>query len=99
MKVVWSAWALQQLEEIHQWYAANATPAVADHIIVEILDAIRLLAQFPHGGQVEPWLQHHGLDHRRVVVGNHKVVYLVTPDEVRVIDVFDARQDPQRMRT
>ena len=98
MKVVWSAWALQQLDEIHAWYRTQASAAVADHIVEDILAVTRLLEQFPYGGQVEPWLAQQGLGHRRVVVGNYKVVYRVLEDEVRIVDVFDSRQDPLKMK-
>ena len=97
MKVVWSAWALRQVDEIHVWYSTEATPAVADRIVEDILAVAVLLEQFPFGGQMEPWLEHKGLGHRRVVVGNFKVVYRVHQDEVRIVDVFDARQDPGKM--
>ncbi len=98
MKVVWSAWALRQLDEIHAWYSAEASPTVADRIIEDILAGTSLLEQFPFGGQVEPWLEHQGLGHRRVVVGNYKVVYQVHEEEVRIVDVFDGRQDPGKMK-
>lgn len=98
MRVVWSAWALQQLDEIHAWYTAEASPTVADGIVSEILAVTSLLEHFPFGGQVEPWLEHQGQGHRRVVVGNYKVVYRVVVEEVRVVDVFDARQDPGKMK-
>ena len=97
MKVVWSAWALRQVDEIHAWYSTEATPAVADRIVEDILAVAELLQQFPFGGQMEPWLEHKGLGHRRVVVGNYKVVYRVHQDEGRIVDVFDARQDPGKM--
>lgn len=80
MKVVWSAWALQQLDEIHAWYCTQASPSVADGIVENVLTVTRLLERFPFGGQVEPWLDHQGLGHRRVVVGNYKVVYRVLED-------------------
>ena len=98
MKVVWSAWALQQLDEIHAWYTAEASPTVADRIVSEILAVTSLLQQFPFGGQVEPWSGHQGLGHRRVVVGSYQVVYRVLEEEVRIVDVFDARQDPGKMK-
>ena len=98
MKVVWSAWALRQLDEIHAWYSAEASPTVADRISEDILAGTSLLEQVPFGGQVEPWLEHQGLGHRRVVVGNHKVVYRVHEEEVRIVDVFDGRQDPGKMK-
>ena len=40
---------------------------------------------------------HTSLGHRRVVVGNYKVVYRVLEEEeVRIVDVFDSRQDRTR---
>lgn len=98
MKVVWSAWALQQLDEIYAWYRTQAAAAVADRIVEDILAVTRLLEQFPYGGQVEPWLEHQGFGHRRLVVRNYKVVYRVIEDEVRIVDVFDSRQDPGKMK-
>ncbi len=98
MNVVWSAWSLQQLDEIHEWYRTQASAAVADRIVEDILAVTRLLEHVPNGGQVEPWLEDQDLGHRRVVVRNYKVVYRVLKDEVRIIDVFDSRQDPQKMK-
>jgi plasmid stabilization system protein ParE len=98
VRVVWSAWSLQQLDEIHAWYRTQASPVVADRIAEDILAVTRLLEQFPYGGQVEPWLEQQGLGHRRAVVGNYKVVYRVLEAEVRMVDVFDSRQDPGKMK-
>ena len=98
MRVVWSAWSLQQLDEIHEWYRTQASAAVADRIVEDILAVTRLLEQFPYGGQIEPWLEDQDLGHRRVVIRNYKVVYRILEDAVRIVDVFDSRQDPQKMK-
>ncbi len=98
MNVVWSAWAQRQLDEIHAWHCTAASPAVADRIVDDILAVTHLLEQFPFGGQVEPWLEHKRQGHRRVVVGNYKIVYRVHQEEVRIVDVFDSRQDPGKMK-
>ena len=71
---------------------------MADRIVSDILAVTRLLEQFPYGGQMEPWLVHTGQGHRRVVVGHYKVIYHVVEDAIRIVDVFDSRQDPERMR-
>ncbi|MBK9417484.1 MAG: type II toxin-antitoxin system RelE/ParE family toxin [Flavobacteriales bacterium] len=47
---------------------------------------------------MEPWLEHKGHGHRRVVVGNYKIVYRVHQEAVRIVDVFDSRQDPGKMK-
>jgi plasmid stabilization system protein ParE len=43
VRVVWSAWALRQLDEIRAWYSAETTPTVADRIIEDILAGTSLL--------------------------------------------------------
>ena len=97
MNVIWSAWALAQLEQLHDWHCAEASQEVADRIVVGIFAVTRQLEELPYSGQFEPWLEHQGLGHRRVVVGNYKVVYRVLEEEVRIVDVFDSRQDPDKM--
>ncbi|MBL7963011.1 MAG: type II toxin-antitoxin system RelE/ParE family toxin [Flavobacteriales bacterium] len=77
MKVVWSRYALDRLEEIHTYLVREAGERVADRTIANVLDAVALLTQFPLGGQVEPWLEHMGLGHRRAVVGHYKVIYRI----------------------
>ena len=99
MRVLWSEWALLQLDEIHAYYTAGANADVADRIVASILETTLLLERFPFGGQMEPWLEHVGQGHRRLVIGNYKVIYQVVEDIVRIIDVFDSRQDPEKMRT
>ncbi|MBK7946812.1 MAG: type II toxin-antitoxin system RelE/ParE family toxin [Flavobacteriales bacterium] len=98
MKVVWSDWALDQLDEIHTFLELEASERIADRTVAKILEAVALLQQYPLGGQVEPWLEHKGLGHRRAVVGNYKLIYRIHKNEIRITDVFDARQDPGKMR-
>ena len=86
------------MDEIHTYLEQEAGIQVARRTISKITDAVLLLTQFPRGGQIEPWLEHKGLDHRRAVVGNYKVVYRIDKQEIKIIDVFDARQDPKKMK-
>ena len=98
MKVIWSDWALDRLDEIHSYLEEKANERIADHTVVKVLEGVALLAQYPYGGQVEPWLEHKGLGHRRFVVRNYKVVYRIHRNEIWITDVFDARQDPRKMK-
>lgn len=98
MKIVWSDWALDRLDEIHSYLEKEAGQRVADSTVAKVLEAVALLKQYPRGGQVEPWLEHKGLGHRRAVVGNYKVIYRIHENEIRITDVFDARQDPGKMK-
>lgn len=98
MKILWSDWALDRLDEIHTYLSLEASDRIADRTVANILEGVALLKQYPRGGQVEPWLEHKELGHRRVVIGNYKVIYRIHVSEIRITDVFDARQDPGRMK-
>jgi mRNA-degrading endonuclease RelE of RelBE toxin-antitoxin system len=37
------------------------------------------------------------LQHRRLIVGNYKIIYLIEDDVVYISDIFDTRQDPKKM--
>lgn len=37
------------------------------------------------------------MGHRRLVVGHFKIIYRILPGEIIVLDIFDSRQDPDRM--
>lgn len=56
------------------------------------------LRHHPGAGQFEPELEDLGEGHRRWVAGNYKIVYLIHGYVIRVTDIFDARQDPRKMR-
>lgn len=48
----------------------------------------------PFIGQVEDLLIHLKKDYRYLVSGNYKIIYLVKPESVEIINVYDTRQDP-----
>ncbi|WP_394331466.1 type II toxin-antitoxin system RelE/ParE family toxin [Williamwhitmania taraxaci] len=64
----------------------------------QILDAADSLSLHPLKGQKEHSLKHLGLDHRRLVTGHHKIVYRVIGEHIYITDIFDSRQDPEKMK-
>jgi len=97
VRVQVSQYAAQQLDGIWDYYAAEAGERVADRITKKVVDDIDRLVDHPRGGQYEPLLDHLGLKHRRLVSGHYKVVYRIMDDLIFVLDIFDARQDPEKM--
>lgn len=63
----------------------------------KILNSIALLEQHPERGQIEPYLEHLNLKHRRIVVDYYKIIYRVAGHYVYVTDLFDGRQDPEKL--
>ncbi len=70
---------------------------MADRITSKIVDDIDWLLEHPRGGQYEPLLDHLGLGHRRKVSGNYKIIFRIIDDLIFVSDIFDTRQDPEKM--
>lgn len=92
-EVVWTRKAQNSLKKIWNFYAEKDLN-VANRIVNEILSSterIKYVNQF----QVEEYLTKR---HRRIVVKHFKVIYTSTRRRVQVLDVFDTRQSPDKMK-
>lgn len=47
---------------------------------------------------LEECLQHLGKLHRRIIEGNYKIIYRVEGENIYITDIFDSRQNPDKMR-
>lgn len=56
-----------------------------------------LLKEHPGLGVTEEKLAELGLGHRFLVEGNYKIVYRTEGQYVLITDVFDTRQDPEKL--
>lgn len=97
MRLLVSEYAAARLDDIWYYHATGATTRTADRIVNKIVDDIDWLLDHPRGGQYEPLLDHLGLKHRRLVSGNYKIIYRIIDDLIFVSDIFDTRQDPEKM--
>jgi toxin ParE1/3/4 len=97
MRLVITEPAKFRLKEIHDYYKLNVSKQIADKIKIGIVEKLRYLRVMPHAGQREEILEHLGLQHRRLIQGNYKIIYRVEKDSVIVTDIFDARRSPSEM--
>ena len=98
MKVIFTHVALLHLENAMLFLAVQGASATTRRRIRNrIVAEANWLAHNPRAGQFESWLEELGQGHRRWVVGNYKLIYLVGSETLVVTDVFDARGDTQRM--
>ena len=100
MKVVYSKHAINQLESI-LLFLVNEQGVLfekAFDIRLEILSKAHLLISNPTLGQREEYLRKLKSGHRRLVVKNYKIIYLIGDQEIIITDVFDTRQDPEKMK-
>ncbi len=98
MKLIYTEQALFSLEEALNFIAPKVTPEKLMEIRDKILDAADNLLLQPLQGQKEPYLEHIGLGHRRIVESHYKIIYRVIGEYIYITDIFDSRQDPDKMK-
>ncbi|MFA9388566.1 MAG: type II toxin-antitoxin system RelE/ParE family toxin [Prolixibacteraceae bacterium] len=98
MILVYTEQALLSLEETLNFIAPNVSNEKLIEIRNEILDSADTLVFQPLQGQTEPYLSHMHLGHRRLIVNHYKVIYRVIDETIYVTDIFDSRQDPDKMK-
>jgi toxin ParE1/3/4 len=84
MKVIWSARALMDLEEI-QAYIAKDNPTYAPIFVARLLHTTRHLPQFPLSGRLMPEAQQ--LNIRELLFQDYRIIYRVKPDLIEVVMV------------
>ena len=92
-KIVWTEAARRSLKEIWQFYEEKDSGA-ADRIIDENISTAEKI-RFDEQYQVVEIL---GQGFRRVVVRYFKVIYRVQKDQLRILEIFDARQNPGKLK-
>ena len=97
MRIVITEPAKIHLREIHDYYKQFVSKKIADKIKSGIIGKLKTLKDKPHIGQKEELLEHLNLNHRRMVEGNYKIVYRVAHETIFITDIFDARQNPDKM--
>jgi plasmid stabilization system protein ParE len=97
MKVLWSDFASETLRKIYIYYKEVAGQNTAVKIKGTIFSATRQLVKYPDSGQIEENLKFLGEGHRYLIAGNYKIIYKPVNEGLLVTDVFDTRQDPDKI--
>jgi plasmid stabilization system protein ParE len=98
MRVLWTDTAISQLEQIFYYYSHKANARVAEKLVNEIVTKSLLLEAFPESGQKEESLLGRKKQYRYLVQGNYKIIYWIDEDLVKVANIFDCRQSPERIQ-
>jgi toxin ParE1/3/4 len=96
--VIWTNFAISELKNIYLYYRMVASEKVADKMRKSIFESTRRLSKQPLIGATEENLVGLKQGHRYLVEGNYKIVYRVLHDNIYITDVFDCRQNPQKMK-
>ena len=96
--VLWSDSAIDELQEIYDYFKLKANKKIADKISNAIIDKTIMLEENPRMGQREEILKHKYDEIRYLVEGNYKIVYLIIDKIVTIATVFDCRQNPKKLK-
>ncbi|WP_373495771.1 type II toxin-antitoxin system RelE/ParE family toxin [Aquiflexum sp.] len=100
MKVIWSEFAENQLDEIFDYYAKESSLSIAAKHIRQIIKVPNKLKRTPFIGQVEEFLKERPIIYRYLVFKNYKIIYSVDEKNklIKIADVFDTRQNPSKIK-
>jgi toxin ParE1/3/4 len=89
MKVVWSPLALERVEAIADYIAADNVDA-ARVFLIDIFAAVGRLRSFPQSGRAVPEVNRP--DIREIIFKKYRVIYRVARQQVSILTVRHGRQ-------
>lgn len=100
LKIYWTRFAKDQLNDIFRYHQFNVDVKIAREIVKEIVLQTKTLINFPKSGSVEKHLLNRPQEFRYLVYTNYKIIYWINLEQKRIeiVDVFDVRQDPEKMK-
>ena len=97
MTIKWYIEAAGDLDKIYNYYVTR-NPRVAAMLYNKILDSVEILKTQPYVAAIEQILIDCPEDYRSLIVGNYKVVYFIKDNLVLIVQVFDCRQNPIKLK-
>lgn len=97
-EIIWSEFAENRLDEIFEYYNENASNRVARNLIQNLINEPNRLVNSPFIGQVEALIEKRET-YRYLIYKSYKIIYSVDEKKglIKVADVFDTRQDPNKI--
>lgn len=97
-KVLLTAGAENDLEELHDYIAEHDTPGRADYVLDRLMEVADSLATFPERGSHPQELLALGIrEYRQTFFKPYRVIYRVLGKQVIVYLIVDGRRDMQAL--
>lgn len=99
-KIIWSDYAVTQLDKILEYYTENASLSVAKNLIQKIITEPNRLIENPNSSPIEGLLLDRENIYRYLICKNYKIIYSVDGENhtIQIADVFDTRQNPHKIK-
>lgn len=98
IKVFWTETALNNLEDIFEYYKYKASVRVARKLVKGLVKSTLKLQESPQIGTKEELLADRKFEYRFLVVGNYKIIYWIEDNYIKIATVFDCRQNPEKIK-
>ncbi|MFP4024541.1 MAG: type II toxin-antitoxin system RelE/ParE family toxin [Thiohalospira sp.] len=98
IKVFWTETALNNLEDIFEYYKYKASVRVARRLVKGLVKSTLKLQESPQIGRKEELLSDRKFEYRFLVVGNYKIIYWIENNYIKIATVFDCRQNPEKIK-
>ncbi len=100
LKIFWAEFSENELKKIYDYYRERAGTRIAKKLINGIYNETQNLISHPKTGQVEEFLKDRKEEFRYLVFKSYKIIYWINYQEnqIEIIDVFDTRQNPVKMK-
>ncbi len=97
-KVLLTAGAERDLEDIHDYVAEFDSPAKADHVLDRLLEIATSLESHPQRGSISRELRELGIrEYRQTFFKPYRVIYRVFGERVFIHLIADGRRDMQTL--
>ena len=81
VKIVWSALAIADLKNIHDYIPAKSK-VYANRLIEKLISRVALLDSFPQAGRMVPDFRQKSI--RELIEGNYRIVYKIHKDHIGI---------------
>jgi len=98
IKVFWTETALNNLEDIFEYYKYKASVRVARKLVKGLVKSTLKLQESPQIGRMEELLADRKFEYRFLVVGNYKIIYWIEESYIKIATIFDCRQNPEKIK-
>ena len=99
MKIKFTASSRRRLRQIEGYHTKKGNKAKGRKIVREVRKSAKKLEDYPYMGQEEEELKEFGQGHRYLLIKPfYKLIYLIIKPIIYITDIFDTRQDPDKMK-
>src|SRR3954465_4666486 len=98
MKLVYTEQAIISLQECLDFLPPETSDEKRIKIREQILNKADKLTSNPKLGQREEYLYAIENEYRRIIISKYKILYRIEKDTIFITDIFDSRQNPEKMK-